>query len=236
MLVRPLYSRKFIFFNTLTKEAQDYLVSKVPFYKQLSHSERKAFQFRVYRFLDSHTFVGQSIEVTQEMKLLIAAMAVQLTFGLKNYMYDLFHTIIVYPTSYRSTLTDAMHDGEANPNLGILVFSWEEFAKGIRVNNDNLNLGLHEFMHGLHFSFIRYVSKEGASFLGSYETLLELCTPELIEKMKIDSYVRPYAFTNSFELLSVFAECFFESPYILKQRYPSVYQQYVNMLNLDLVK
>ena len=114
MLVRPLYSRKFIFFNTLTKEAQDYLVEQVPFYEQLSHSERKAFQFRVYRFLESHTFIGKSIEVTQEMKLLIASMAVQLTFGLKNYMYDLFHTIIVYPKSYRSTLTHAMHDGETN--------------------------------------------------------------------------------------------------------------------------
>jgi len=80
-------------------------------------------------------------------------MAIQLSFGLKNYLYPLFHTIIIYPKAYKSTITNKMHQGESNPKLGVLIFSWESFNEGIRIENDNLNLGLHEFTHGLHFSF-----------------------------------------------------------------------------------
>ena len=167
---------------------------------------------------------------------MVAALAVQLTFGLKNYLYSLFHTIIIYPKAYRSTQTNQMHKGESNPKLGVLVFSWEDFKEGISIENDNLNVGLHEFTHGLHFSFLKNNYGEAARFLKEYKKIIAACNPSLIKEMKEDPYIRAYAFVNAYELLSVLIECFFETPELLKERYAFIYAQLSSMLNLDPIK
>ena len=82
------------------------------------------------------------------MKLLISATAVQITFGMRGYMMREFSRIIIYPRQYFNRLTEHHHKGEVNAN-GVVVLSWEDFYEGIRIPDDDLNLGLHEFAHVL---------------------------------------------------------------------------------------
>ena len=236
MVVKNSFIRNLVFFYSISSTQKEILIKEITFYSKLSSSEKKIFEHRVSKFIKKHKFVGQNVIVSEVMKVLIAATAIQLTFGLKSYLYDLFHTIIIYPSVYQSTVTKSMHKGESNPKLGVLVFSWEDFVEGMRIENDNLNLGLHEFTHALHFSFLKKKYGEAGNFLSSYEELLEKCTKEFMVKMRADTYIRSYAHENAYELLSVLIECFFETPKQLKEGYPFVYVQLSKMLNLDTLK
>ncbi len=165
------------------------------------------------------------------MKVLTAASAIRLTFGLKNYMFYDFPNIIIYPEEYYSRFTNTYNKGETNP-LGYIVFSWKDFEFGNKDENDNLNLGLHEFAHALYIES----SKDylGEDFYTYHEEWVQLLVnKERFNKIKEEHIFREYALTNRFELFAVAIETFFESPEMLKNKLPRIYKALCNMLNQD---
>src|SRR5690606_15720152 len=75
--------------------------------------------------------------------------ACMLSFGRKNYLYGLVESVLIYPQEFYSTANDAYHKGEFNPRHRVLALSWKDFEHGYEITNDNLNLGIHEFMHAM---------------------------------------------------------------------------------------
>lgn len=236
MVVRKAFLRSFwAGFYKLPAAERDFLSLEIPYYQKLAPKEKRIFEFRVIRFLKSHEIIGRGIAITREMELRIACSAIQVTFGLQNYLFSAFHTVLIYPTSYTSSITNLEHKGEANPTLQMLVFSWEDFLAGNSISDDNLNLGFHEFTHALHISFLRKRSLEANAFLNAYNNLLKVELPKIGSSIRSDGYFRVYGFENHFELLSVMVECFFETPEVLYQKYPTVYNSLKKMLNQDLL-
>ncbi|MDH5609385.1 MAG: zinc-dependent peptidase, partial [Cyclobacteriaceae bacterium] len=72
------------------------------FYRQLSPRAKKSFERRVQKFIDQKDFSpkGGLPDVTDEMKALIAASAIQITFGLPSIYLQHFRQIYVFPESY----------------------------------------------------------------------------------------------------------------------------------------
>lgn len=99
----------------------------------------------IYEFISRDNFV-----ITEEVKVYVAATVTMLSFGMRNYLCDVFDKVIIYPSVYFSNIFKQYHKGEFNPNAKAVVFSWEDFQKGFDVSADNLNLGIHEFTHVLH--------------------------------------------------------------------------------------
>ncbi len=67
------------------------------YYHSLTASNQLKFEKRVHHFLVNKTFVAEdSPEVTEEMKILIAAACVQLTFGHRPFYLSHFKSISVY--------------------------------------------------------------------------------------------------------------------------------------------
>jgi hypothetical protein len=61
----------------------------------------------------------------------------------------LFDKIIIYPQPYFSTITQEYHkENLTGMKFGVFL---ENFQEGFSNENDNLNLGLHEFSHSLYF-------------------------------------------------------------------------------------
>ena len=59
------------------------LHNQFQFYKKLSPKKKIYFEHRVATFIEKYTFHGkEGLQVTDEMKILIAATAVMLTFGM----------------------------------------------------------------------------------------------------------------------------------------------------------
>ena len=87
-------------------------------------------------------------EVTEEMQVLIAASAVQLTFGFPSIFLSYFQNIVIYPDQFFSQVGQRYHKGEVNPQAKAIVLSWRHFVEGY-ASNEGVNLGLHEMAHAL---------------------------------------------------------------------------------------
>lgn len=202
-----------------------------PFYENLSAKKQSYFEHRIKRFINHYNFDGKDIEITQEMKLIIGGTYVMLTFGMRNYLIELFENIIIYPTSYYSILNKNYHKGEYNPRMKTVVFSWEDFLSGHKTK-DNINLGLHEFTHILHFHSKRSADPNAVIFFDEFTEIEKYFDDEfLTNKLKERAYFRDYAYTNKFEFLAVILEHFFETPEIFKKEFPELFQNVKAMIN-----
>jgi Mlc titration factor MtfA (ptsG expression regulator) len=220
----------------LNREQQQFLFEQLHFYKHLTHNQRRSFDNRTKRFLQSRQFIPkQGVELTEEMKLLISATAVQITFGMRSFMMKEFATIIVYPKAYFSELGNNYHKGEVNPK-GIVVLSWEDFAEGIRIPDDSLNLGLHEFAHVLAIQRSYNRRFGDAIFRAAFDKLMgTLQNPVFRVMMQRRAGLRQYALTNPMEFFAVATEVFFENPQQLYRSNHVLYNLFAQMYNIDLI-
>lgn len=206
------------------------------FYRGLNDAEKKIFEQRVHQFILRKQFIPRQIdEVTLEAKVLIAACAIQLTFGLKGIYLAHFKKILIYPNDYYSSITKRFHKGEVNPRFGIIVLSWQSFVDGYIHGNDSRNLGLHEMAHALRLENI--IRNEEYQFFD--DDLLErfdaiahrICFPRTPEEQS--NFLRAYACTNEHEFFSVAVENFFEQPVLFKSELPELYLILARLLNQD---
>ncbi|HEY0742704.1 MAG TPA: zinc-dependent peptidase [Chryseosolibacter sp.] len=206
-----------------------------PYYQALSVENKTKFEKKVVRFIYGKQFIPRQVdEVTVEAKVLIAASAVQLTFGLPNVYLNFFRRILVYPNDYYSSITKRFHKGEVNPRFGIIVLSWQSFVDGYIQPNDSKNLGLHEMAHALRFeNLIRsedYPPFE-AELLQQFDDYAHrVCNdPEFATQ----TFFRPYACTDEHEFFSVAVENFFERSEVFKAEMPELYSILVKLLGQD---
>lgn len=230
---KPLYTHLYFSLQKLSSTERNVLQTEVDFYKKLSEKHKRYFEHRVAVFLQNHPIVSRGdLVITSAMKVLVASSSVALTFGLQRYTYRSFNLILIYPDIYYSTVTKQYHKGEFNPKNKVVVFSWKYFLEGFHAVDDNLNLGLHEFAHALHFE-MKLKGNPNAKHFRKYflKILLELKNPEKIKKLNSSSYFRNYAFENKYEFLAVLIETYFETPEKFKNDFPNFYQQVQKMLN-----
>lgn len=231
---RPAYVHLYFFPKDLGYGLDIFLSEEFQFYRNLTPRRKKYFRYRVSGFINRYDFVGRDgLEVTEEMKLKIAATAVKLSFGMRNYLHGGFSTVLLYPDIFLSGNGTDYHKGEFNPNAGVVVFSWKHFDEGMRYDNDNLNLGLHEFAHVMHFDAVRKRSSTtGAIYVDMFKQIIAYATnTENKERLMASGYLRDYAYTNQFEFLAVVLEHFFETPQEFKQRFPELYAMVKRMIN-----
>lgn len=231
---RLLYRDVFIF-RTLSRKQKETLSKEFSFYTSLTTKEKKRFEHRVASFIKDKEFVGRDgLVVTDAMKVLIAAVGCMLSFGRKNYKYTLIDHILIYPKVFYSSANDDYHKGEFNPKDKVLVLSWEDFELGYRITDDNLNLGIHEFMHALQLEAKKSNDIDSVRFERQFQKILRRLTDQdLKDKLDEVSYFRAYAFTNQFEFMAVLAEYFIESPEDFKLHFPQLYAYQKCLLNFD---
>ncbi len=204
------------------------------FYQKLKPKYKTYFEHRVATFIEKTEFSTRDISINSEMKLTIAAVYIQLTFGMKNYLNQLIQQIIIYPDIYLSTHTNEYYKGEFNPKLKTIVFSWSDFKSGIDIKNDNLNLGLHEFTHALHFQTLKSDKTAHVLFHETLQNLFFSFSDEALRENVLNSgFLRAYAFENQYEFVAVLLEHFFESPEEFKSKFPEVYLKVKQMINYN---
>jgi Mlc titration factor MtfA (ptsG expression regulator) len=233
LFVNHVYFRK----RKLTKSQKAILRKNFKFYQKLSLKHQSYFEHRVHQFINRREFLGNNIEVTEEMRVIISATLVKLTFGLRDYNIKSVERIIFYPEEFYSRTNEAYHKGEFNLGLKALVFSWEDVLHGYEIQDDNLNLAIHELTHAIHFYYmrVRRRSTSAAIFLDTFVELTNMLDnkPELKTKLVQSNFLRAYAFTNQFEFLSVIIETFIESPELFKTEFPSIYSKVKTMLGFN---
>jgi MtfA peptidase len=204
------------------------------YYQKLDEANKKVFERKVATFVRSKQFIPRNIDqVTIEAKVLIAASAVQLTFGLPNIYLQHFDKILVYPDDYYSSITKRFHKGEVNPMFGIIVLSWQSFVDGYIYPTDSINLGLHEMAHALRLENI--IRNEEYQFFDDnvLKRFDEFGNRVCFHPDENVSFFRPYACTNPHEFFSVAVENFFERPEAFKNHLPELYNILCQLLHQD---
>jgi len=205
------------------------------YYRELGPAERRRFERRVAEFLVDKEFTARGdLPVTEEMKTLVAACAVQLTFGLPPVRLRHFRQIILYPEAYFSTVDRRYHLGEVNA-AGAIVLSWKHFVEGYRVPNDARNVGLHEMAHALLLeNRTRYNGEYDFLDQRSLDYFLECAEAEHARSQRGEpGLLRAYAHTNPAEFFSAAVEVFFENPAVMTREAPQLYGALKDLLHQD---
>jgi Mlc titration factor MtfA (ptsG expression regulator) len=233
---RPLYNHVYFKLRKLNSNEQSILRNRFKFYKKLNEKQKLHFEHRVASFIIDKTFIGrEGQQITDDIKVLVSATAVMLTFGFRDFYIGLMDKIFVYPDEFYSNMNDAYHKGEFNPRLNALVISWKHFEQGFNISNDNLNLGIHEFAHAIHLNSMKERDVSSTIFKDSFKELTDYLSENksLRDELIASEYFRDYAFTNQFEFLAVVIESFIETPTEFKNQFPKIYSYTKQMLNFN---
>jgi len=187
-------------------------------------------------FLAEKQFAGaHGLEVTDAMRVSIAAQACVPILELGLDWYAGFTGIVVYPGDFRvrRSHTDeqgVVHEwddelaGEAMPG-GPVVLSWDAAA-----NDAQINVVIHEFAHKLDMLNGEadglpplHPGMARAAWTAAFEQAYGgFC--DALERGK-ETWLDPYAAEHPSEFFAVISEAFFEQPGETRRRYPDVYEQ-----------
>jgi len=205
-----------------TNEIYNVLLLEFPYFKKINEEKRQLLCARTQHFIEGTDFIPRKgMELTNRMLILISACSQQLTLAFsKHYDYAYFEKIIVYPEKYLSTYTEKYHTGEMN-TAGIIVLSWEDFYKGIKIDNDTHNVGLHEFAHALEFMDIanKDIDETFSACLDKFTALAD----HYLQHQPDKPLFRSYATTNLSEFFAVATEYYFEAPKEFAEREPDLF-------------
>lgn len=220
----------------LDASSREFLRDHVDFYAGLDDAERARFDTAIERFLADQTITGpRAADVREETKLLVAASAVILVFGIPDFVYPVLRDIVVYEGAF-----DHDYDVRSGANIagmvhaqGPIVLSERDLRQGFKRRSDGYNVGLHEFAHVLDFESGR---ADGVPAIMPWNALrpwarVLASETRLIEQNR--SVLREYGATNEAEFFAVATEAFFEKPNALKERHPKLYDLLVATYRQD---
>lgn len=221
--------------NRIKRNIPATLTAQSDYYNKLSLAEKERFEERVFEFIIYKEFdkLGE-FEISEEMKISIAATAIQITFGFKReYEYKAFKRIIISQKDYFSMLTKAHHKGETNPAREYVALSWESFQEGTHDPHDSINVGLHEFAHAYFFNNVKgYINPSFNESISSWHHLVV----NLASEQNTHDFLRKYAFANKMEFFAVSMEYFFEKPFEFNEHLPSLFELLTRILMQDPLK
>jgi Mlc titration factor MtfA (ptsG expression regulator) len=230
------------------EEWKPYVEKNVPMVRALPAEDRAELEKLIMAFIDDKHFEGaQGFEITDEVKVTVAAQACVLLIHRDTDVYPGLETVIVYPSTFTSTQTK--REGyvvveEENARLGeswdrgIVVLAWDAVRSGTTNMQDGKNVVLHEFAHQLD---AEDGDMDGAPSLGArarytaWAAVLGQEFTELVDKVHAGrgSDIDKYGATNPAEFFAVITETFFEKPTQLRMKHPELYDQLVDFYKQD---
>lgn len=206
---------------------------RISFYKNLSDNGKAKFINRLCHLLSIKKFEAKKdLVLTDEIKIVICAAMVQVTFGLLEYRLDNIKGFNVYPSIFYNSIIKKYLKGGTPPE-GMMSLSWKDFEHGFLIDNDRYNLGLHEMAHALKLSLTHAYDFDVrfASYLAKWEKLGHVEFFKMRQGHK--SFLRKYGGVNEHEFFAVCIEHFFEVPQQFQYNLPKIFYHLCILLNLD---
>lgn len=209
------------------------LTLRFSYYNQLSAYNKEIFVERVQNFIADKVFKIHDEKGFKEMPILVAATAVQLTFGLKKYLLPHFHYIHIHPQEFLR-IRPILCFLEGNVSGHSINLSWKHFLAGYANPNDGQNVGLHELAHALHYQNFIVGENIDRGFRNLFDSFnIDGNKAYHTEKMAEGGLYSTYAEKNFQEFWAETVEIFFEKPGDMKAHYPDLYETMKQLLNQD---
>jgi len=231
------------------KQWRKIIQQRMPYFKTMPTDLQLQLKQHIQVFLSEKNFIGKNgVDITDEIKVTIAAQACLLLLNRSTNYYPKLKTILVYPRAFvkqhQSAGADGVHftqnmtmSGESW-SFGTIVLSWQDTLDGAYLPNDGHNVVIHEFAHQLDQED---GAANGAPILSkeqNYDTWADVFSAQF-EALKHQassggrSIFDYYGATNPAEFFAVASEVFFEKSDELKQEHPRLYQQFSLYYRVD---
>lgn len=218
------------------------LLERIAYYRLLHADEQARLRDLVRVFIAERGFEGcKGLEITDQVRVTIAALACVLLLGLHDFYFDNVPSILVYPEAYAApdhqglgdgVLSDAVLEttvdrlGEAHYR-GPLILSWADVSYDALHPGEGANLVWHEFAHQLDMCngaadgvplLPRTLQKRWQEVLA--REYRRLCRAADRGRTTL---IDPYGTQDPAEFFAVVTECFFDLPRALKEQHPELY-------------
>lgn len=226
--------------------------NNLPIYLCLLPAERRRLQGHIQVFLTEKQFIGcRGLQVTEEIKLTIAAVACMLLLNEQGEYFPKLRSILIYPSTYfvnQITATESyIIEERREARLGEswvndqLVLSWEQVKQDTCNWRDGHNVVLHEFAHQLDQADGK---ADGVPILSrklEYTIWAQVMIKEYQQlcnnvQQSVMTVMDSYGATNTAEFFAVATETFFEKPHQLLTNHPALYELLQRYYQLDPVQ
>lgn len=248
-LVWPRYRLKKALDAPFPKQWVAILERNIAVYKSLPMPLRLQLRRLIKQFLHQKHFSGAAgLEITDEIRVTIAAEACMLLVNRKTNVYPALRYIIVYPSAFVVERSEGGADGlvrEGRKNLlgeswsnGKVILAWDNVLKGSMNFVDGQNVVLHEFAHQLDSES---GSTNGAPILAGANCLRTWATTlsDEFEELQKDAWkgkrslIDHYGATNPAEFFAVSTETFFEKPAQMARYHTELFDVLKNYYRVD---
>lgn len=225
------------------------LERRVPFARFLPRELRSQLEANIQVFVAEKKFFGcAGLDVTDEMRVTIAAHAALLSLNRKAYHYPNLREILVYPGSFATERLIPDPSGLLREERRVLsgeswdrgqvILSWENVVEGAAIPDDGRNVAIHEFAHQLDQ---QKGYANGAPWLGSRHRYPQWSRVMLEEFARLQqqaawgepSLLSHYGATSPAEFFAVASEVFFEQPREMAALHPSLYRELALFYRVD---
>jgi Mlc titration factor MtfA (ptsG expression regulator) len=207
-----------------------FLLERYDHYERLDGASRSRFEDDVRIFLAEKRITGVGVEVTDELRLLVAASAVTLSVGWPEYEWEQLTEVLLYAQNFERDYafsSESDRVGEA-AGWGTVILSVPALVESFEIPDDAYHVGIHEFVHVLSHS----VEADHVGAHGVPPGLDGARTREWVEaaeremermRRRRHSDFDDYGAHDPVEFLGVAVEAFFEIPQVIRRRHREVY-------------
>lgn len=214
----------------------------VPLYNRLSSADQQELHGHIQIFLAEKYFEGcAGLEITDEIRLTIAAQACILLLHRETDYYPTLTSILVYPHAYLVHHRERNSIGLVTERIqqrlgeswahGTVVLSWDDVCSGAADFHDGHNVVFHEFAHQLdledgHVADGSVVLPRRSMYIAWARILgREYAALRKDVASGHKTVMDRYGATSPAEFFAVATECFFEKPISLKKKHPELYEE-----------
>lgn len=207
----------------------------------LDDEERARLRALVQVFIAEKHWEGcGGLEMTDEVRVTVAAEACLLLLGREHDLYDDVESILVYPSTVFAAerragvfergalVVDAPEAllGEAHKG-GPVILAWDAVRRGARDPDDGRSVVIHEFAHKIDMVDGGVDGTPPLPDGAARRSWAEVCAAVFLALQDGDAAVRrvidPYGARNEAEFFAVATESFFERPRALRRALPALY-------------
>ncbi len=218
------------------------VLQRLPFVQRLPADLQLQLKAHIQVFLAEKPFIAcGGIELTEAMRVTIAAQACLLLLNRDAGYYPSLRQILVYPGPF---VVDRAHPVGAGVtqdlrqvlsgeswSQGQVVLSWQDVENGVANPGDGRNVVIHEFAHQLDQESGQ---ANGAPALGSRRTYRDwarvfshefAALQQRVASGQASGLLSDYGATNPGEFFAVASEAFFEQAPRMAQEHPALFEQ-----------
>lgn len=215
----------------LPKPMKRVLLDFYPFYSRLNTAERQRFEERLAVMKIDKDFLPQEFpKMPDDVRHLMLASAVQVTFGLEEYLLPHWGVFAVYRQAFHSPQLQEFHTGEVHYEDGVILLAADPFIAGMKNPKNDYDIGLHYLALALQFE--NNINREDFLFFKNNDREQFLRTMSRIRRCE-HRYENDYANMSEAEDFGLCVEHFFHAPREFEEYLPDTFNALKKLLNQD---